>query len=95
MVEHTIGKVEGLVSVERWSCSRGASCVVEYTIGKLNNWSPPVELIPMWVCSVPCIQLYGFCCCPNLTRQALAKVWAYPSRFLTAILEHYLMHIYF
>ena len=27
------GEVEGLVSVERWSCSRGASCVVEYTIG--------------------------------------------------------------
>ena len=24
------GEVEGLVSVERWSCSRGASCVVEY-----------------------------------------------------------------
>ena len=23
------GEVEGLVSVERWSCSRGASCVVE------------------------------------------------------------------
>ena len=22
------GEVEGLVSVERWSCSRGASCVV-------------------------------------------------------------------
>ena len=26
------GEVEGLFSVERWSCSRGASCVVEYTI---------------------------------------------------------------
>ena len=26
------GEVEGLVSVERWSCSRGALCVVEYTI---------------------------------------------------------------
>ena len=24
------GEVEGLVSVERWSCSRVASCVVEY-----------------------------------------------------------------
>ena len=23
------GEVEGLVSVGRWSCSRGASCVVE------------------------------------------------------------------
>ena len=28
------GEVEGLVSVERWSCNRGASCVVEYTMGK-------------------------------------------------------------
>ena len=27
------GKVEELVSVERWPCSRGASCVVEYTMG--------------------------------------------------------------
>ena len=26
------GKVEGLVSVERWSCSRGVSCVVEYSM---------------------------------------------------------------
>ena len=26
-------EVEELVSVERWSYSRGASCVVEYTIG--------------------------------------------------------------
>ena len=26
-------EVEGLIPVERWSCSRGASCVVEYTIG--------------------------------------------------------------
>ena len=26
-------EVEGL-SVERWSCSRGASCVVEYTMGR-------------------------------------------------------------
>ena len=32
------GEVEGLVSVERWSCSRGASCVVEYTMGKLRDW---------------------------------------------------------
>ena len=28
-----------LVSVERWSCSRGASCVVEYTMGRLRDWS--------------------------------------------------------
>ena len=26
-------EVEELVSLERWSCSRGASCVVEYTMG--------------------------------------------------------------
>ena len=26
------GEVEGLVSVERWSCSGGASCVVEYVV---------------------------------------------------------------
>ena len=25
------GEVKGLISVERWSCSRSASCVVEYT----------------------------------------------------------------
>ena len=33
------GEVEGLVSVERWSCSRGALCVVEYTMGRLRDWS--------------------------------------------------------
>ena len=27
-------EVEGLVSVERWSCSRDASCGVEYTMGR-------------------------------------------------------------
>ena len=27
------GEVEGLVSVERWSCGRGALCVVECTTG--------------------------------------------------------------
>ena len=32
------GKVERLVSVERGSCSRSASCVVEYTMGRLSNW---------------------------------------------------------
>ena len=31
-------EVEGLVSVERWSCNRGAS-VVEYTMGRLRDWS--------------------------------------------------------
>ena len=33
------GEVEGLVSVERWPCSRSALCVVEYTMGKLRDWS--------------------------------------------------------
>ena len=33
------GEAEGLVSVERWSCSRGASCVVEYTMGRSRDWS--------------------------------------------------------
>ena len=33
------GEVEGLVSVERWSCSRSVSCVVEYTMGRLRDWS--------------------------------------------------------
>ena len=33
------GEVEGLVSVERWSCSRGASCVVKYTMGRSRDWS--------------------------------------------------------
>ena len=32
-------EVERLVSVERWPCSRGASCVVEYTMGRLRGWS--------------------------------------------------------
>ena len=33
------GEVEELVSVEEWSCSRGASCVEEYTLGRLRDWS--------------------------------------------------------
>ena len=33
------GEAEGLVSIERWSCSRGASCVLEYTMGRLRDWS--------------------------------------------------------
>ena len=33
------GEVEGLVSVERWYCSRDASCVVEYSMGRLRDWS--------------------------------------------------------
>ena len=33
------GEFVGLVFAERWSCSRGASCVVEYTMGSLWDWS--------------------------------------------------------
>ena len=33
------GEVEGVVSVERWSCNRGAACVVEYAMGRLREWS--------------------------------------------------------
>ena len=33
------GEVGGLVSVKRWSCSRGASCVVGYTMGRMRDWS--------------------------------------------------------
>ena len=33
------GEVEGLVSVERWSRNRGASSVLEYTMGRLRDWS--------------------------------------------------------
>ena len=33
------GEAEGLVSVERWSCNGGALCVVEYTMGRLRDWS--------------------------------------------------------
>ena len=35
---YTIWEVEGLVSVERWSCSRGASCVVEHIMRRLKDW---------------------------------------------------------
>ena len=37
--ELVVREVEGLVSVERWSCNRGASCVVKYTMGRLRDWS--------------------------------------------------------
>ena len=33
------GKVEGLVSVERWSHNRDVLCVVEYTMGRRRDWS--------------------------------------------------------
>ena len=32
-------EVEGLVSIERWSCNRSASCLVECTMWKLRDWS--------------------------------------------------------
>ena len=32
------GEAEGLVSVERWSCSRGASCVVEYLLRQVLHY---------------------------------------------------------
>ena len=33
------GEVEGLVSLERWSCSRGAPCVMECIMGRWRDWS--------------------------------------------------------
>ena len=27
-------EIEGLVSIERWSCNSAASCVVRYTMGR-------------------------------------------------------------
>ena len=33
------GEVERLVFVERWSCSRGDLCVLEYTMVRLRDWS--------------------------------------------------------
>ena len=51
------GEVEGLVCVERWSCSRGASCVVEYTMGRLREWSLwrgglVAEVLHVWWCTL-------------------------------------------
>ena len=40
------GEVEGLVSVERWSCSRGASCVVEH-YGEVEG----LVSVERWSCS--------------------------------------------
>ena len=31
------GEVEGLVSLEKWSCSRSPLCVMEYTMGRLRT----------------------------------------------------------
>ena len=33
------GEVEGLVSIQRCSCSRGVSCMVDYAVGRLRDWS--------------------------------------------------------
>ena len=46
-------EVEGLVSRDRWSCSRGASCVVEYTMRRLRDWSLEIgglvaEVLHVW-----------------------------------------------
>ena len=39
LINHgSVYRDEGLVSVERWSCIRGASCVV-YTMGRFRDWS--------------------------------------------------------
>ena len=40
-------EVVRLVYVERWSCSRGASCVVEYTIGEVVG----LVYVERWSCS--------------------------------------------
>ena len=37
------GEVEGLISVERWSCSRGASCVAEVATYFIRLPLPDVE----------------------------------------------------
>ena len=52
------GEVKELVFVERWSCSRGASCVVEYTMGRLRNWFC-VEMALLVVASgASCVVMY-------------------------------------
>ena len=33
------GEIEGLVSINRWSGSRGASYIMEYIMRKLRDWS--------------------------------------------------------
>ena len=40
------GEVEGWVSVARPPWSRGVSCMVEYTMGRLRDWS-----VERWSCS--------------------------------------------
>ena len=41
------GEVEGLVSVERWSCNRGASCVGEYTVKIILHPSQNINTCPI------------------------------------------------
>ena len=65
------GEVEGMVSVERWSCSRGASCVVEYTLGRWRGWSYIVEWWRWWDCEWTSIMLErGPCSRGALTEQS-------------------------
>ena len=33
------GEIDGLDSIERWSCSRGASYIMEYIMRRLRDWS--------------------------------------------------------
>ena len=48
LINHgSVCRDEGLVSLERWSCSRGASCVVEYTMGKVEG----LVSVERWSCS--------------------------------------------
>ena len=45
------GEVDGLVSLERWSCSRGASCVVE-RIPWGSSSNKPSLLIQLYALSI-------------------------------------------
>ena len=74
------GEVEGLVSVERWSCSRGASCVVEYSVGRLRDHIP--------LCSCSGLVLEGpvhldkcMCCAAHvsLCMQCNKSLFGWPS----------------
>ena len=38
-IQDTVSRERKFVGVERWSCSRGASRVVEHTLGRLRDWS--------------------------------------------------------
>ena len=45
------GEAEGLVSVERWSCSRSASCVAEHTMGRLTDAGCSCRVVSLVLCS--------------------------------------------